>query len=229
MSRGLPAALVTAIDGQVVRPVTFVELAFDAPTGTQYIHDSLGNLTADDWDGVSRTWAGVGDLGGVEGLEEGLDVSPFAATLILSGLSATIASSVLTDDTVLRTVRILIGALDESRALVSDPHPWWSGLVDDQQVSVGSENIIRMVCESHLAAFQRVNGRMFNDADLQDEFAGDLGFQYLPQVLDAKVVWGGDVKSYQTGRANFDGVFGPGPGGGGGSGGFGGFGNFDQR
>lgn len=229
MSRGLVTALSNAFDGRVVRPVVFVELQFDSPTGTLYVHTDIGDITADDWDGTSRTWQGTGDLGGIEAIEEGQDISPFSATLVLSGIDSTISQQVLTDDSVLRDVRILIGALDDDRALVSDPHPWWSGTLDDLQVRVGAENVIRAVCESSLIAFQRSNGSLFNDAAQQARFDGDLGFQYLEQVLDARIVWGGDVKSYRAGLVSGGSGIGSPFTGAGAFGGFGGFGGFDTR
>ncbi len=216
MSRGLPSAMLTAADGTVVRPVTFIELQFDSPTGTLYVHDDIGSITADDWDGTSRTWDGVGDFGGVEGIEEGEELSPYALTFVLSGIDATIASTVLTDDTVLRTVRVLLGFRDESRDLVSQPHPWWSGQINDQQVLLGEESVIRVTAESRMIAFEQTNGLLFNESDQQDLHSGDLGLQYLEQMSDAKIRWGGDEKTFNTGRGQSgSAVFRPGaPGGG---------------
>ena len=216
MSRGLPAAMLTSADGTVVRPVVFVELGFDAPVGTMYVHDDVGDLTGEDWDGVSRTWEGLGDLGGVEGVEEGEEISPYALSFTLSGIDADIASTVLTDDTVLRTVRVLLGFRDSDRSLVSQPHPWWSGQINDQQVLVGPESVIRVTAESRMIAFEEVNGRKFNEADQQEQHPGDLGLQYLEQMSDAKIKWGGDEKTFRTGSGG-TGFFRVGEGGGTGS------------
>ena len=196
MSRDLSSANATALDGALIRPIVFVELEFDAPTGTLYIHDDIGPITAKDWSGVSRTWDGVGDLGGLSKIDEGRDVSPYSVELMLTGIDATIASQVLTDDSVLRNVYILVGLLDEDRALVDDPHPMWAGYVDDMQVAVGAESVIRVTCESQLAAFEKTNGRLQNDADHQAEFSGDQFYEYLPQMLDAKFRWGGKTQSF---------------------------------
>lgn len=199
MSRDVDSNIITAIGGAVVRPVTFVELHFDSPTGILYLHDGIGAISADDWDGNPQTWQGVGDLGGIEGIDEASDVSPYSATLILSGLDSTISGAILTDDAVLRDVYILISARNEDGSLVAEPHPMWRGQLNDLQVQVGSENVIRAVCESFLAAFERSNGILFNDADQQALFSGDVGFQYLEQVIDAKIVWGGQTQDYRTG------------------------------
>lgn len=201
MSRDLSTANATALDSSVIRPVVFVELAFDSPTGTLYLHDDIGPITANDWNGVSRSWEGLGDFGGINKLEEGKDISPYSVELMLTGIDTDIASQALTDDSVLRNVYILIGFLDGSRALVDDPHPMWSGKVDDLQVAVGSESVIRITCESQLAAFEKNNGRLQNDADHQAEFTGDKFFEYLPQMLDAKFRWGGRTQNFAPGSA----------------------------
>jgi hypothetical protein len=202
MSRDLSSANATALDGVVIRPVVFTQLEFDSPTGTLYLHDDIGPITADDWGGVSRTWDGVGDFGGISQLDEGRDVSPYKVELMLSGIDADIAAQVLTDDSVLRNVYILVCLLDDDRALVDDPHPMWAGKVDDLQVAIGTESVIKIVCESQLAAFEKINGRLQNDADHQAEFAGDKFFEYLPQMLDAKFRWGGRTQTFRAGSAS---------------------------
>ncbi len=201
MSRGLSSNNAAALDAALIRPVVFVELQFDSPTGTLYLHDDIGPLTANDWGGTSRTWDGVGDFGGISKLDEGRDVSPYAVELMLTGIDADIASQVLTDDSVLRNVYILVGLLDSDRTLIDAPHPMWAGYVDDMQVAVGTESVVRVVCESQLAAFEKINGRLQNDADHQAEFAADKFYEYLPQMLDAKFRWGGRTQRFASGSA----------------------------
>jgi len=199
MSRGLSATNLGAVDGAVVRPVVFCEIKYDSPTGTLYFHDNIGDITADDWNGTSRTWSGLGDFGSISQIEEGKDVSPYKVDLILSGIDATIANAHLSDDTILREVYLSIGFIGLDRAVLSDPHPMWAGKIDDVQVAVGSQSVIRVSCESQLAAFEKTNGRLQNDADHQSEFSGDLFYKYLPQMVEAKFRWGGKTQRFGTG------------------------------
>jgi len=126
---------------------------------------------------------------------------------------------------VLRRVYLLVGALGEDGALVSFPHPLWSGFVDSPEVRVGQQNVIRVTCESHLAAFERSNGALFNDADQQALYAGDVGFEFLEQLIDAKLIWGGATKNYSGGSTVGPGDFPPGFT----DGQLGGLGDFDTR
>jgi hypothetical protein len=199
MSRGLSATNLGAVDGAVVRPVVFCELHYDSPTGTLYLHDNIGDITADDWGGTSRAWSGLGDFGSISTIEEGADISPYKVDLILSGIDADIAAASLTDDTILREAYLLIGFIGLDRVVLDDPHPMWSGKIDDVQVAVGSQSVIRVSCESQLAAFEKTNGRLQNDADHQSEFSGDLFYKYLPQMVEAKFRWGGKTQRFGTG------------------------------
>lgn len=206
MSRGLDASNVSAVDDVVVRPVVFCEIKYDSPTGTLYFHDNIGEITADDWDGTSRTWSGLGDFGSISQIEEGADISPYKVDLVLSGIDATIANAHLQDDTILRDVYLSIGFIGLDREVLSDPHPMWYGKVDDVQLAVGAQSVIRVSCESHLAAFEKTNGRLQNDADHQSEFSGDLFYKYLPQMVEAKFRWGGKTQRFGTGTTSVGGI-----------------------
>lgn len=208
MSRGLSTANANAVDSQVVRPVTFVEIYFDEGSSTLYLHDNIGPITADDSTGTSRTWEGVGDYGGVSRIEEGQQVAPFKVDLMLSGLDSTIANEVLTDNVVLREVALLVGFIDLDRVVVADPHLTWKGYVDNVQVAVGSSSVIRLSCESQLAAFEKKNGRVVNDASQQAEWSGDQFLEYLPQMIEAKITWGGQTQFFGTGSAYNSGIVG---------------------
>ena len=120
MSRGFPDDVATALAQQNVAIVTFAKLEF--PSGTVYLHNSLGSYT---WGG--HDWLGVGDLGSISQVEEGLDVSPYAITLTLSGLDATISGAALTEDYYLHGVTVYLGVLDTDDVLIDTPTQIWGG------------------------------------------------------------------------------------------------------
>ncbi len=214
--RGLSALNEAHVDGRVVRPRALLQLEYDSPTGTLYITDNVGPLVANDWEGVSRTWTGVGDLGSIDTVEEARDVSPYALSFTLTGIDSTIASQVLTDDSVMRKAKLLMVYIDTDGSIVDQPHKLFKGSINEQKVSVGEESAIQITAESFLIALTQNNGRLLNDADQQDEFSGDLGFEYQPQIENAKISWGGDSKNYGNGSPG--GYSGPMRGGGGGGG-----------
>lgn len=201
MTRGLSAANASAIAAQVVRPIALVELHFDAPVGTTRLHNALGDIVAKDWAGVSQTFSGVGDLGQIDEVEEDRKISPHKLAFTLTGVDTTIAQQILTGDNVLREVYFQVGYLDDDhQTLLADPHKLWRGQINEVEFNLPQSpeefSAIRIVAESFLIAFKRNNGRLFNDADQQSVFAGDLGFEYLPQIEDIKLIWGGQTVNY---------------------------------
>ena len=185
MTRGLSANNLTATAAAHIRPIVFVKFEFDG--GAEYAHNAVGNYTT-----LGQTWSGVGAIGDIGPLEEGLDLSPYGVTMQLNALDAELLNIVNTEPLFNRRVTIYIGYLDENGALVADPQERWSGFMDFPSIRLGFENGIALQCESDLRFFDRANGSMFTDEHQQRLFSGDKFFEFLPQMIDAQIVWGTD-------------------------------------
>jgi hypothetical protein len=185
MSRGFPAAVATALAQQNVAIVTFAKLEF--PSGTLYLHNSLGSYT---WGG--QEWLGVGDLGSISQVEEGLDVSPYAITLTLSGLNATISGAALTEDYYLHGVTVYLGVLDADDVLIDTPTQIWAGFMDQMNMTVGADggDAIQLVAESELSRFNKSLNLMYTNTAQQERSTGDLFFNFLHRIEGAKINWG---------------------------------------
>ena len=186
MSRGLTAAVVTALKSDVVRPVTFVTLDF--ASGILYLHDSIGTFTFG-----GNDYQGVGDFGSVSSIEEGTDIAPYKVVLKLSGLDPTISNIATagTEDYYLRPVDIYMGLLDEDEALIADPQQIWSGFMDVMTLSTGSKNgdEIQLACESELAKVQRSANLKYTHIQQQRVDSDDLFFEYLQDIENVKILW----------------------------------------
>lgn len=191
-SRTLASALVTETNARIIRPITFVALSFD--DGALYVHDWIG---VQNWGG--HTWAGVGDFGGVDVIEEGEQVSPFGITLTLSGITPQIASEALTQNYAGRACQLYLGALNVNGALVATPDLIWSGTMDVMNITNGSEAKIRLACESDLIALRRVSGLLYTDAAARKLAPASTFFKYVPQMIEAKIRWGGDTVNFSSG------------------------------
>ena len=185
MSRGFPAAVATALAQQNVAIVTFAKLEF--PSGTVYLHNSLGSYT---WGG--QEWLGVGDLGSISQVEEGLDVSPYAITLTLSGLDATISGAALTEDYYLHGVTVYLGVLNMDDVLIDTPTQIWAGFMDQMNMTVGADggDAIQLVAESELSRFNKSLNLMYTNTAQQERSTGDLFFNFLHRIEGAKINWG---------------------------------------
>lgn len=184
MSRGLSASNLAAAEALHVRPLFFVELVFDA--ATVRIHNGVGTYT---WN--SQSWTGLGALGSVSTLEEGIELSPYSMSLELWALDPTILAQATTEPVFNRAVTIYQGFLDESGQLIDTPHTLWSGLGDHTALALGGDrDLVSLVCESELRFLDQANGSRFTDEDQQARYSGDVALEYLPQMVDASVVWG---------------------------------------
>ena len=183
MSRGLSAGNLAAIALPHIRPIVFVKLEFDG--GTEYIHNAVGTYTT-----LSQSWEGIGALGDIGPLEEGLDLSPFGVSMTLNALNAELLAIATGEEVFNRRATIYIGYLDENGVLVADPQERWSGFMDNISIRLGAENALALQCENDFRFFDRANGSLFTDEDQQRRFSGDVFFEFLDQMIDAKLSWG---------------------------------------
>ena len=184
MSR-LPTAVAALAEANQVRHVLFAQLQFK--TRTLYLCTWTQDLV---WGGA--TYQGNGDLAGVSPIEEGIDVSPYHVDLALSGLNAQLVRDALASEEFhLQEIALYVGFLDGAHRLQEDPVEIWSGVMDTAFLSTTGPTIETVLrCESHLAQFQRENGRSFTDEDQQASYSGDRFFEYLPQMRDLTLTWG---------------------------------------
>lgn len=184
MSRGLAAANGTASDLAHKRPIVFIELQFDS--GTLYLHNAVGTYI---WG--SQTWIGVGALGEVAPHEEADGQSPYRISYRLNGLNATILSEALNEEVFERLAIRYDGFIGDDGQLVADPDETRRDFMDTMEIVRGDEmDSVMLNCESEHVRDTQAPGGLFSDEDQQALFAGDTGFQYLAQMIDAQIHWG---------------------------------------
>jgi hypothetical protein len=125
-------------------------------------------------------------------VQEGIDVSPYALTLSLSGVDSTITDAALTENYFQRPVTVYLGVLDATDALIADPTQIWAGEMDQITMSVGASggDVVQLVCESSLARFDKSRNVMYTNANQQSRFTGDLFFSHIQNVAGVKIGWG---------------------------------------
>lgn len=188
MTRGISTATLAALEAQTAEPVFFVELGpFDntSPQTTDRLHTSLGTIT---WGG--NPWTGAGNLASIGEVKEGLNISPNAIKLGLSGVNSDMLDLVFSTDYYQRPCLVYLGAMSAG-ALVEDPSLIFSGFIVSIEMQIGGDDAITLTAESELVWFKRSRNVRYTDNQLQSEFSGDLGFEYLEQVKTRRVVWRG--------------------------------------
>lgn len=184
MSRGLSSPNATAAAARHVRPITFLELRFDA--ATLRLHTGVGTYP---WGGFD--WLGIGSLGQMSEVEETDAMSAYRVSYQLSGIDSTVLAEALDQKIYKRLVIRYEGFLDDNGQLVDTPHELRRDFMDTMEIARGGEiDTITLHCESEMIGDTRPPGGMFSDEDQQALFSGDTGFEFLPQLIDAQVHWG---------------------------------------
>ena len=133
-------------------------------------------------------------------LQEGLDLSPYAVRMALCGLDQDIIDLVTSEEVFNRPATIYSGLLDENGVLVDTPTERWSGAMDSLSLVMGgAEEGAALQCESDFRFFDQASGALFTDEHQQRRHPGDLFFEFLPQMQDAKVFWGPNGTPLQLG------------------------------
>jgi hypothetical protein len=183
MSRTVPAALLTALDGDEIDVFYAVDLAFDA--GNMRLWTGYGNKTIG-----GQTYTGTGNLLTIDGLEEASDLSARGTTLTLNGLDSTIINYALTEEYQGRLVKIYWGVGSETVEV-------FSGYMDKMTIQDAAESVtISLTVESRLIALERANVRRYT----RESHAGvrtakglsgsDTFFDWVTKLQDKQIVWG---------------------------------------
>jgi hypothetical protein len=184
MSRDLDAAIETAIDEDVIRPVLFADLDF--PSGHVRVHSALDTIT---WGGYD--WLGVGTFGDVSGLTENAELERKTVTYTLRGVPNDLVAAVLDEDYQGRNDKVYLSFFDTTTyQMIADPHLIHSGMMDVSTIKEGKDCAITVTSESRIASWSRPVVRRYTDAEQQRRFNGDKGCEFISQAAQKEIVWG---------------------------------------
>ena len=192
MARDLSAAMAAAIAAGVVRPVIFYEGWF-ATSGSPSpdalrLWSGYGERT---WDG--KAWRGAGDLLGVAPVAETTDITAATFTVSLNGQNADLVDKAIAAARQGLAGRVWVGCFDATGALIVDPFLAFAGRLDVPEVDIGETVRVSVSYESRLIDLDRPRERRYTDEDQQSDYAGDLGFEYVPALQDPKIPWGSGI------------------------------------
>lgn len=184
MARELGTANEAQTIAATVRPLVFAELDFS--DGFVRAHSGLGTLT---WGG--HDWLGVGEMGSVGEVEEGVDVAARGLTLALNGIPSTVLPKALEANYRGRAARLYIGFLGDSGALVADPYQVFGGRMDTMQIEdAGETGSITVQCENRLIDFKRCRVSRYTNEEQIARYPGDLGLSFIAGIADKTLRWG---------------------------------------
>lgn len=183
MSRTLSDLIAAASAGGVIRPVYLVQL--DYASGMVRAASTPFNLTID---GV--VWMGLGNLGAIGAVQEGAELQNYSLALTLTGVPSDLVAVALGEQYQGRDARIYLALLDEDHAVIDAPLLIFRGRMDTQDIEVGDTATITLTVQSRLADWERPRVRRYTNEDQQAVFAGDRGFEFVPQMAEKTIYWG---------------------------------------
>lgn len=195
--RDISALNETALLSQVVRPIYFLRMDFSS--GVKRFHSEIGSRTATHPVFGAETYTGFGDFGSLASeIVESVSAAAQPVKFKLSGVKTSLILDMLTDDYFRRDIDLMLGLDDATGALVDDPVVLWSGYMDKVDISIGELfGEILLTCDSRAADLDRSSDWRFTDEDLQSEFPGDQGGEYIYRMVDLILHWGGGATNFQ--------------------------------
>ncbi len=187
MTRDGTGAAFTESQSPNPRPFVLVEL--DYPTGFVRVNGSDRSVFFDSAGGGDEEFFGVGSMGSISLIGESSTLQAQGVELTLSGIPpANIALAF--ENARGRVGKVWVGFFDSDYALVADPIPVFSGLIDNSSMDIGEESTVTIFMESRLINWERIKIRRYTNEDQQQRFPGDKFLEFVNQVVEKEILWG---------------------------------------
>ena len=195
MPRQMSAAMLSAIQSQSIAPALFLTATFQ--TGPIYVWSGYGQIV---WNG--QTWLGMGSLGNVSMIEEGVNVQARGITLSLSGFDSNLLGLVMNELVNGSPATLYLGLFGGAPlALLADPIPVWAGRTDQAKISVsGDSATISINCESRLLDLNQSAARRYTNDDQHMEYPQDRGLEFVYTIIETIITWGSKPATNQYNR-----------------------------
>jgi hypothetical protein len=188
MSRSIGSDFQSELSSGINRPFYALSVAFKE--STLRLWTGVGDLFFD-----GETFIGSGNLLAMSNINETADIRASGVKVTLSGLDSSILSSSISQDSEGGIVKIYFGFLktDDNRTQLADtPYQLFEGSLDTIQISeTGQSAMITVTVENKLIMLERPRNRRYTDQDQKNLFSGDKGLEFVDDLQDKELVWGG--------------------------------------
>ncbi|MEQ4621232.1 hypothetical protein ABN056_08390 [Providencia vermicola] len=162
-----------------------VAAKLDLKSGVTCVHTGTGNLII-----AGDVYQGVGQLGAVESVKEGLSTSPTQLLLSLSGFDSKLAGEVLNERSRGRDVRLMLVAIDEDNGQPILADVIFAGQIANLSVTTGEENKIGLTVSNRFERWSIGLPDRFTDESWSKRHNGDRIFRYVAQMAERSIYWG---------------------------------------
>ena len=166
----------------------------------------IGNLTV-----VSTTYVGAGTLLSVSGIKESTELQANGIVVQPSGITEPLLSKARDEDYQGRELKVLLGTMDSTNTLISNPFVIFSGFMDTMTITdAGETSTIKVSVENRLIEFERSRQRRYTSEDQKIDYPNDKGLEFVAEISEKEIVWG---RTQEGGSSGGGGGGGRGPGG----------------
>ena len=184
MSRTLTSAMQAVATAEVVRPIVLVQCDFDS--GALNLWNGIGNLTVSSVD-----YVGAGTLLEIGKVSESADLSANGMSLKLSGVTEPLVSKARDEEYQGRELKVLLGAMDSTNSVISNPVIIFSGFMDTMTIQDTADTAtITVTVENRLIEFQRNRIRRYTSEDQKIDYPTDKGLEFVAEIAEKEIVWG---------------------------------------
>ena len=188
MSRSIGSSFSTQLSSGQLRPFYAIRMAFTS--GDLLLSTTYSDLTIN-----SETYTGAGNILGISPINETADTRAVGIEIILNGLDSSILSAGLNDDVQNMAVKVYFGVLTttgNADAMVDNPYEIFSGFVDTVAITdEGEASTITFDLESRLISLERPLDFRYTDQDQKHFFPNDKGLEFVDDLQDKEIKWGG--------------------------------------
>ena len=187
MARTIGSNFSTQLSSTQVRPFFAIELFY---TQTLRIWTGYGEFNI-----LGQNYLGLGNLLTVKSIQETGETKATGLTVSASGLDTSVLASSLNQTQQGIVVKLYFGVLtttSNAQAIVDEPYEIFSGAVDTVKINeTGADSSISFNIESKLISLERPLDFRYTDQDQKHFFPSDRGLEFVNDLQDKNIVWGG--------------------------------------
>lgn len=187
MARSIGSNFSTQLSSSSTRPFYAIEFIYTQPLR---VWTGYG-----EFDILGQTYSGIGNLISVSTVTETAETKASGITIQVGGLNQDVIASALTETKQGIVVNVYFGVLtttSNALAVVDTPYLVFSGNVDTVVISEGGDNsTISFNVENKLIALEQPLDFRYTNQDQKFFFPNDNGLEFVDDLQDKNVVWGG--------------------------------------
>ena len=187
MARTIGSTFSTQLSSSQTRPFYAVEFLY---TQNLRIWTGYGEFTI-----AGQQYLGLGNLISIGQVQETAETKASGIKISASGLNPDVLASALNETQQGVVVNVYFGVLttsDNAQSIVDDPYQIFSGFVDTVQIlEDGDNSTISFDIESKLISLERPLDFRYTDQDQKHFFPNDKGLEFVDDLQDKEIIWGG--------------------------------------